>query len=143
VVDLATWLEQMVSAFRDQFPDVRFEIDAPPDESCEAAVVGLTTAIEEAIENAVKHNTSGDPTVEIAIERRSHDWIDIRIADNGPGIPSQELEVLQRGEKPLRHADRLGIWLMYWVVSRAGGEFSVDGDDGGTELTLSVPAHPD
>jgi PAS domain S-box-containing protein len=143
VVDLATWVDQMVSAFRDRFPAVRFEIDAPTDEPCEVAVVGLTTAIEEAIENAVKHNTSEDPTVEIAIERRSQDWIDIRIADNGPGIPSQELEVLKRGEKPLRHADRLGIWLMYWVVSRAGGEFSVDGEEDGTELRFSVPAHPD
>lgn len=142
VVDLATWVEQMVSAFRDQFPDVRFEIETPPDESIETAVVGLTTAIEEAIENAVKHNTDPEPTVEIAIERRSADWIDITIADNGPGIPSQEIDVLQRGETPLRHADRLGIWLMYWVVSRAGGEFSVDDDGTGTELTISVPAHP-
>lgn len=144
VVDLATWVEQMVSAFRDQFPAVRFEIDTPADESCEAAVVGLTTAIEEAIENAVKHNTSPEPAVEITIERRSTDWIDITIADNGPGIPTQEIDVLQRGETPLRHADRLGIWLMYWVVSRAGGEFNVDDDDGaGTELTISVPAQPD
>ena len=142
VIDLATWVEQMVSAFRDQFPAARFEIDTPTDDRCEAAVVGLTTAIEEAIENAVKHNTNPEPAVEIAIERRSTDWIDIKITDDGPGIPSSELEVLQRGEEPLRHADRLGIWLMYWVVSRAGGEFDVGGDDG-TELRLSVPAHPD
>jgi len=53
-------------------------------------------------------------------------WLAVEITDNGPGIPDHETRVLDRGETPLTHADRLGIWLIYWVVSKAGGEFSVD-----------------
>jgi len=51
--------------------------------------------------------------------------------------------VLARGETSLKHADRLGIWLLYWVVSKAGGEFSVEASEtGGTLLRIAVPAHP-
>jgi len=67
----------------------------------------------------------------------------VEITDNGPGIPDHETRVLDRGETPLTHADRLGIWLIYWVVSKAGGEFSVDTSAEGTTLRLVVPANPD
>jgi len=97
-------------------------------------------AIEEAVENAIKHNDSAEPVVGIRVRARSGEWIDIEIEDNGPGIPDQELDVLSKGETSLNHADRLGFWFMYWVVSRVGGEFSVtDSDPRGSALTLSVP----
>jgi len=99
-------------------------------------------AIEEAVENAVKHNDSAEPVVEIRIHARSGGRIDVEIEDNGPGIPDQELEVLSQGETSLKHADRLGIWFMYWVVSRVGGTFSVtESEPRGSILTLSVPRH--
>ena len=34
----------------------------------------------------------------------------------------------------------MGIWLIYWTVTRAGGTMAVtDRDGGGTTITLSVP----
>ncbi|WP_394338989.1 sensor histidine kinase [Halorubrum sp. CSM-61] len=78
------------------------------------SVVGFETAIEEGVENAVKHNDSPSPTVRIRVERRDGEWIEIEIEDDGPGIPEHETHVLERGETSLKHADRLGIWLMYW-----------------------------
>ncbi|MFB6221254.1 MAG: PAS domain-containing protein [Halolamina sp.] len=142
VIRLDRRLEQLVSAFQDRFPDATFDLTTPEAESCEVAVVGLVTAIEEAIENAVVHNDSETPVVDITADRRSENWVDIEITDNGPGIPPEELDVLRKGETPLRHANRLGIWLMYWVVSRAGGEFSVsEADTEGTTVRFSVPTY--
>jgi len=94
------------------------------------------------VENAIKHNDSPNPAVDVRVERRSPEWLAVEITDNGPGIPDHETRVLDRGETPLTHADRLGIWLIYWVVSKAGGEFSVDTSAEGTTLRLVVPAKP-
>ena len=139
-VELDERLKEMMSMFRDRYSSARFELTLPERGSCEVSVVGLTTAIKEAIDNAIKHNDSSEPLVEVTVERLSDGWIDIEIKDNGPGIPSREIDVLEKGETPLKHADRLSIWLIYWVVKKAGGDFSVsEADQGGTVVDLSVP----
>jgi signal transduction histidine kinase len=99
-------------------------------------------AIEEAMENAAKHNDDPEPCVEVRAERESGEWIAVEVADDGPGIPDHETRVLEQGETSLTHADRLGVWLIYWVVAKAGGEFSVDTSSEGTTVRLAVPAHP-
>ncbi len=137
-VHLDHQIEQLVDAFEEQFPDATFEL-TQADGSYTVCVPGLMTAIEEALENAVTHNDNVEPTVQISLTRRDN-WVDVEITDNGPGIPKQEIDVLQSGETPLEHADRLGIWLIYWVVSKEGGHFSVsDIEPTGTVLELAVP----
>ena len=143
-VALTERVEQAISSFSDRFPDVTFDLTHPTDEPCRIDVPGLIAAIEEAVENAVEHNDSTEPVVEIRIQPRCADWIDIEIEDNGPGIPDQELDVLRTGETSLNHAGRLGLWFIYWVVSRVGGTFSVtESEPRGSLVTLSVPRHSD
>ncbi len=132
-------IEQLVSMFEDRYPEATFSV-ALPDEPVEVAVGGLTTAIEEAMENAVEHNRGRHPSVEVRIGTRGGEWVDVEIEDDGPGIPDREVEVLDGGETPLNHAERLGLWQIHWIVRKAGGEFSVaEADAGGTVVTLSVP----
>ena len=133
-------LSEMGSRFEDRYPDATVRLSVPEDDPLEVAVLGLSTAIEEGVENAIKHNDAPNPSVEIRIDRPEPGWIAIAIEDDGPGIPDHETNVLSRGETSLKHADRLGLWLMYWVVSKAGGDFSVTTEEGaGTTLRLSVP----
>ncbi|WP_430503753.1 PAS domain-containing protein [Haloparvum sp. PAK95] len=142
VVALDRVMEQLVSAFDDRYPEATFRLSLPSEGDCDVAVTGIVSAIEEAVENAVEHNDSPEPTVEIRVVRRSEDWIDVEIEDDGPGIPEQEISVLREGETSLVHADRLGLWMIYWVVSKAGGIFDVERiESGGTLLTLRIPAH--
>ncbi|MBB6645385.1 PAS domain-containing protein [Halobellus ruber] len=139
-IELFERMVQLMNAFEERYPQTDFELTLPANDPCEVTVSGLLTAIEEAVENAVKHNDNPEPSVAVTVDRRSSDWVEIEITDNGPGIPSNELEVLDRGETALKHADRLGIWLIYWVVNKAGGEFSVSrGDSDTTTVQLSVP----
>ena len=131
-------LTAVVTAVEERYPDVSFTLTTP-DEPVVVTATGLMTAIEEALENAAKHNDGPAPQVEVTATV-DEGWVAVEIADNGPGIPEQEVRVLREGETALNHADRLGLWLMYWVVSRAGGEFDVQsGDSEGTVVTLSVP----
>jgi len=139
-VELTERLPELVSRFTDQYPDANIDLSLPDDDPLEVNVVGVVTAIEEGIENAVKHNDAPMPRVEVRVRRPSEGWVRIEIEDDGPGIPDRETEVLSEGETSLNHADRLGIWLMYWVVNKAGGSFSVaTPDSGGTVLRLLVP----
>jgi PAS domain S-box-containing protein len=141
VIDLGDRLETLVSGFENRFPAVRFDLALPTETTIEVAVPEVVTAVEEAIENAVEHNDDSSPAVAIRVEKRADGWIAIEIEDNGPGIPAHEVDVLDGGETPLHHADRLGFWLIHWIVSKAGGDFSVaDADPTGSVLTISVPA---
>ena len=141
-VELRDRLVELRSQVQDRYPDASVSLSLPPDDRLETTVVGLVTAIEEGMENAVKHNDAPNPSVEVSVERESPEWLAVEIADDGPGIPDHETRVLDRGETSLNHADRLGIWLIYWVVSKSGGEFSIDVSSEGTTVRLVVPADP-
>jgi len=141
-IDLAEELVKLRDRAQQRYPDATVTLSLPDGDPIHATVVGLTVAVEEAIENAVKHNDAATPSVHVRVERRSDGWITVEVADDGPGIPEHEMRVLEVGETSLTHADRLGIWLMYWVVGRAGGEFDVDTGEDGTTVRLEVPAHP-
>jgi PAS domain S-box-containing protein len=139
-LDLSSHVVGLVDVLEDRYPDATITL-ALPDEPCRVEVTGLMAAIEEAVENAIKHDESSIPSVEVRITKRPDGWIDIEIEDEGPGIPDQEIEVLEGGETPLNHAERLGLWLIYWVVTKAGGRFAVsEAASGGSVVTLSVPA---
>jgi len=133
-------LTRLVNTFDSRFPDATLDLTLPPNGPCEVSATGLLAAVEEAVENAIKHHDGDAPRVAIRVTETSEGWVDIAIEDDGPGIPREELSVLAEGETPLSHAERMGLWLIYWVVNKAGGRFEVaDAEPRGTVMTLSIP----
>ena len=141
-IDLRDELVELRNQIHSRYPDAEVTLSLPGDGPIEVTVVGLSVAVAEAVENAVKHNDAASPSVEVRVERDPEEWIAIEVDDDGPGIPDHETQVLEAGETSLTHADRLGIWLMYWVVAKAGGEFDIDTGEDGTTVRLAIPAHP-
>jgi len=91
------------------------------------------------VENAVVH--SGDsPTVEVTGERAGR-WVELAVADDGPGIPDYELETIDRGEETsLVHGSGAGLWLIQTVIEDSNGDVSYDSSAAGTRVRLRLPA---
>jgi len=99
----------------------------------------LRNALGELVENAVVHN---EGTASVAVDVRAaespdHDW-EIRIEDDGPGIPDAVLEpVREHRETDLIHGSGIGLWVAEWCSTRLDGELSFDSSElGGTCVSL-------
>ncbi len=93
------------------------------------------------LENAVEHNDNDTPSVTVTVDG-DDDWVEMTVADDGPGLPEHERAVLDLGrETELEHGSGLGLWLVYWCVQAADGEVHFeDNDPRGTVVRVGFPA---
>ncbi len=123
--DVAEDLRRAVRRAREQYPVAEFETEIPD----EATVVGndlLERMLYAQLENAVEHN-DGDPRVVVTCERTPSRVV-ARIADNGPGIPDAEKDLIfEAGDRGVTtEGDGLELFLAAAVVERYGGRLSVE-----------------
>lgn len=137
-IDLCAVVEDETSRLEHSHPETTLETDLPDDGTIQAdESVGVI--LRELLENAVQHFDA--PTEELEIEVRGWvegDRIALRVADNGPGIPSYELQALREGhETPLIHLSSVGLWVVQWLVERLNAEIEFQTlQDGGTVVTV-------
>lgn len=113
-----------------------------PDSLVVAGGESLIAAFDELVTNALEHNDSDEPTVTVTVNETESDdsHVVIDVIDNGPGIDEQEVETLGAGrETPLQHSSGVGLWLVNWVVRRAGGTVSFENTDDGCRVSVSLP----
>ncbi|QLK25183.1 PAS domain S-box protein [Natrinema zhouii] len=114
-----------------------------PEQTFARADEYLQTAVFQILENAVEHSDRANPTIDVTLRDRPDDeLVTVSIADDGPGMPSEERELLEGDRKitQLRHGSGLGLWLVNWIVRQAGGTLSFsDNDPRGTVVRLEVP----
>ena len=138
-IDVANCVERTCAEFRQTYPHAVISADLPRAAPAHADKT-LEAAIGEVIENAIEHNDDDRPTVAVTVSR-DDDWVELTVADDGPGIPDEERTVLVEGEETaLHHGSGLGLWLTNWIVGKFGGELafgdspgedSEDDEDGG------------
>lgn len=136
-------------------PEPMIDITVSP-EPVDAESGDDTTLIEhaESVDDTtpIEHTKSVDDTAPIehteptdgAEPINDAEHIRLTVADNGPGIPDQEINVLTAGrETALEHGSGLGLWLVYWLVDKSGGELHFDDSDlGGSAVSLVLPTPP-
>jgi len=138
-LSLADLVTEVVERLRETHPQAAITVDVPS-ELTVTAIPELRQAIEEVVENAIVH---ADRRPEITIDAQARDGtVELRIEDNGPGIPSTERQVI--GEETeidaLRHSNGMGLWLVDRIVVEAGGTVRfADADHRGSVVTLVVP----
>jgi PAS domain S-box-containing protein len=139
-VDVAALCRQVAAGAREAYPDADLTLDLPA-EATTTTTRKLERGVAELVENAIVHSDRSTPTVEIGVER-GDEAIRIGIADDGPGIPSEEVKVLtgERAIEPLYHGSGLGLWLVNWIVSRSEGTLRFEEQDRrGSRVTIDLP----
>jgi signal transduction histidine kinase len=103
-------------------------------------ILNLITNAFYAVNERKKQQGEGyEPVVSVSTKRFA-DWIEIKVKDNGTGIPQKALEKIFQPfftTKPTGQGTGLGLSLSYDIVKAHGGELRVETDEGeGTMFTV-------
>ncbi|WP_394740938.1 histidine kinase N-terminal 7TM domain-containing protein [Natronococcus roseus] len=136
-------VERVVEDARGEYPQAQFTVDLDGGVGPVTVIdeESFRTAIANLIENAVLHNDAAQPSVAVHVVAED-DTVRIEVADDGPGIPEQELTALEaNAETPLEHGSGFGLWLVKWTVSLSSGELSfAENEPRGSVVTVRLPA---
>ena len=131
-------ITDVVATKRSANPQAEITV-APPAKPAGAVPPTVGEAFEELIDNAISATSEKPPQINIDIARDG-EWTEIRLADNGPGLPSAEASVLETGEETqLIHGKGLGVFKIRMLIKQAGGNVSVAASDAGTTITVQLP----
>ncbi|WP_363463945.1 sensor histidine kinase [Halogeometricum borinquense] len=112
-----------------QSPDAEFKFEVFPEVIVRADDL-LATAIEAVLENAVTHNDADDPVVEVSVEVHD-DHVVLSIADNGPGVPESQRDLIFGREEydQLHHGTGISLFFADSVFDSYDGEIWVEDND--------------
>lgn len=136
-VSLAKAIRAVAETVDAEFPDgeLLVNIDATPRVT---AHTQLTTALRHLVRNGFDHNDSEQPRVVVTVED-GEAGPTVEIADNGPGIDTHELDVIDRhGESALEHGSGAGLWIIDRVIEYSEARLSFETTDG-TTATITFP----
>ncbi len=107
----------------------------------------LAMAVKNLVDNAVRYSEHGK--IELTAEQ-SGEWITVTVADQGIGIPSDEMPRIferfyrvDKGRSRATGGTGLGLAIVRHVVENHGGRVSVESDLGaGSTFTVTLPESP-
>ncbi|RQG99729.1 PAS domain-containing protein [Natrarchaeobius oligotrophus] len=141
-LSVAELVDDALATVREEYDEFEYE-QSVSDGQWVCGTRELRTALENVVENAIEHNDSRIPRVRItADDRPDVDAVDVRIADNGPGISESERDLFTgaRNRSQLEHSNGVGLWIVNWIVSSVGGELGLETDpERGTVVTIRLP----
>lgn len=126
---LRSHLRDQLDSCRETFPEATFTTDEIPDVAVRANPL-LGSVFQNILSNAVRHNDSDDPSV-VVTTRRSGDRIQVRIADDGPGVRDErKAAIFGRGKKGLESpGSGLGLYLVDTIVDHYDGDVWIEDND--------------
>jgi two-component system, OmpR family, sensor histidine kinase KdpD len=150
-VDLREIAERVVSVAKRRGATLSFVLDLPPELPMIAAdAILIEQAMVNVVNNAVSHTPAGTRVLIDAVV--APESISLRVTDNGPGIPAEDLhrvfeKFVRAGASKVFGADKgegtgLGLAITKGIVAAHGGWVRAEspvGKGGGTRITLTFP----
>ncbi len=135
-VDLSACASEQVETIESTFPDARITAEIEPGVTVRANE-GLSHAVSNVLINAIDHNDTETPRVEVTV-RTAGDVARLRIADNGPGIDDSKKERIFESDTD---RDRgFGLYMVHTLLSSFDGDIRVeDNDPRGSVFTIELP----
>lgn len=135
--DLSDLVSSVARAVPSGGADVRIDV---PETAPVRANPELRAAVQEAVRNAISHAGRERPRVSIDVEALRESY-ELRVSDDGPGIPEMEGRALSNPEKPsLHHGSGLGLWMIWWVVRQSNGSLTIESTARGSTVCFGLPA---
>jgi len=148
-VAVAEVVDRLVTESKERYPQATVDSEFGPATDAEVLIRVIDEklfemALIELIENAIMHHDSETPEITIRVTAEGGQ-VRVSVADDGPGIPEQEKDVLQaRSETALDHSSGLGLWLVKWTVSLSEGSLAFsEVEPRGSEVSLTFAAPGD
>jgi len=137
-LSLRTYLDRTRDRLRQQHDHASFLLEGDPGDVSVAAHEEIDLVLAMLVRDVLAHSDSETPTVRFETEA-SEDTVDLRIRDDGPGVPRAALETLrEEGPDAIRYGRSLGVWLADWILDHADGELRVEDDDTGTAVVVQL-----
>jgi PAS domain S-box-containing protein len=136
-------VEQQISELESSHTDATFTVDDSIEGKTIRADDMLGTVFTNLLKNAVQHSDKEHAEVTITANL-SADTVEVRVSDNGPGIPdSQKETVFGKEEKGLESSGTgIGLYLVHEIVTGYGGEVWVEDrtDADGAVFVIDFPS---
>jgi signal transduction histidine kinase len=139
-VDVPAVVRGVAEEFRTDTPDADISVTCPGELMITSHRAILENVLAELVENALVHTDDDRPSVEITVSDTPAEAVELSVADDGPGIPEREQQILASGtETQLEHAQGIGLWFVNWAVRQLGGDLSfAENDPKGSIVTVRL-----
>jgi signal transduction histidine kinase len=139
-VDLTSVVRTVTDEYRTANPEADISLSCPDELILSSHRTVLEQVLSELLDNALTHTVEGTPQVEVSLREDAGGAVELTVADNGPGIPDREREILADGtETQLEHGQGIGLWFVNWAVSQLGGDLRFgENDPAGTVVTVRL-----
>lgn len=139
-VDLTDVASTVADRFRTGDYSGDISLDCPDCVSIASRRRVIRRVVRELVENSLEHATEGTVHVEIAVREVSDGTVEISVADDGPGLPDRERDILAAGtETQLKHGRGIGLWFVNWAITQLGGDLGFrENDPEGSVVTIRL-----
>ncbi|WP_394348000.1 sensor histidine kinase [Natronorubrum halophilum] len=141
LVDLRNTVDTELVKVRESHSDAHFEVAGEIPQVTVRANEMLSSVFRNLLENAVRHNDKATP--EITISGSIHeDTVQVRVADNGPGIPDEQKEsIFGKGEKGIDSpGSGIGLYLVHTLMNQYNGTvWAENNDPTGSVFVVELP----
>lgn len=139
-IDLAEQLDIELSTAKSSYSEADIQLEGELPTIAVGATPMLRSVFRNLLNNAIQHNDKEAPVVEFTVAEQE-ETVEVRVRDNGPGIPEDQRERLfEKGQTgPDSQGTGMGLYLVSTLVDLYGGDLRVeDAEPEGSVFTVEL-----